>query len=188
MDSASNFITSQPLSRVAKGMGWANRANGALLLATGVLGLFGAFSHPAADMFSSALLSLYVGGFGALLLRYELAAGAELRQDYGFMYTNLGRAAFLFLIGNLAWTCDPLGLPAALLTNGNAILSAYVMWAHPSFQQGHASATAIGGFDDSGTEMIYTGGSSSAPQHEYGHSGSFDASSAAARMRDAVAM
>ena len=189
MEAANNWLTSAPLSRVANIMAWANRANGGLLLATGLFGLFGAFSQVRADMLTSALLSVYVGGFGALLLRYELAAGPEMRSDYGFMYTYVGRAAFLFLIGNLAWTCDPLGFVAAVLTNANALLSAYVMWQHPSFQQGHASATAIGGFDDQGTELIYTGGSSTAPIHDDGRGGGAfeDASSAAARMRDAVA-
>jgi hypothetical protein len=188
MSSSANLITGMPLAKLAGYMSWANRGNGALLLLTGVLGVFGALSHAAADTFSSLLLSIYVGGFGALLLMYELSAGAELRRDYGFMYTYLGRAAFLLLCGNLAWTCDPLGMVAAISTNANAVLSAYVMWAHPSFVGGVASATAIGGFDgEQGTELIYNGGahagigrSSSAG---VAADGGFDPASAAARER-----
>ena len=119
---------------------------------------------------------MYVGGLGALLLRYEFSAGAELRQDFGFMYTYLGRAAFLLLVGNLAWTCAPLGAFAAIATNANALLSAYVMYAHPSFTSGHANALAIGGLDgEAGSELI-----SGAP------SSSFDPASVAARARGAA--
>lgn len=152
-----NAVTRVPLSRLALLMSWANRANGALLVLAGVLGFFGAFSSLATDMLSSALLSMYVGGFGALLLRYEIGAPGELRAQYGFMSTHLGRAAFLLLIGNLAWTCDPLGWPVAALTNGNALFSAYIMWAHPAFVEGSASPTALGGFDDAAAGVVHTG-------------------------------
>jgi len=157
-----NAVTRQPLSRLAAWMSMANKANGAVLALTGLLGFFGAFSTIAGDMLSSALLSIYVGGFGGLLLFYEIGgSGMELRRDFGFMYTYLGRTAFLLLIGNLAWPCDPLGFVAALLTNANALFAAYVMVAHPTFTQGHASWVAIGGTDSEGTEMMTTPGSGS---------------------------
>lgn len=122
MSSVLNIVTQQPLSKLTTMMSWANRGNAVLLVLTGLFGIFGAFSHPGADMFSSLLLSLYVGFFGGLLLRYETAAGIELRQDYGFMYTYVGRAAFLLLVANLAWTCRPFGLVAAIITNANALV------------------------------------------------------------------
>lgn len=169
------ILTRTPLATLATTMAMANKANGALLVLTGVLGVFSELTHPSLDFFSSMLLSVYVGGFGALLLRYEFSAGVDLRRDYGFMYTYLGRAAFLLLVANLAWTCSPIGWLAALLTNLNGLISAYIMYAHPSFVSGQASATAVGGFDgDQGSELIYTGGSSSS---------SFDPASDAARTR-----
>lgn len=150
---APNAITTQPLSRLSIYMRWANRGNAALLIVTGVLGIFGAISGGAGDVLSSALLSLYVGGFGALLLRYEFDVGMELRRDYGFMYTFLGRAAYLLLVANLAWTCEPLGLPTAILTNANAAFSGYLMFVHPSFTSGAVSATTMDGGDGSGDEL-----------------------------------
>ena len=173
-----NLITRTPLATLASYMGYANKANGALLVASGFLGLIHAFTSPSIGFFASILTSIYVGGLGALLLRYEFAAGAELRADFGFMYTYLGRAAFLLLVGNLAWTCAPLGAVAAVATNANALLSAYVMYAHPSFTSGHASATAIGGLDgEAGNELM--GGSLNSS------SDAFDPASTAARARAA---
>ena len=102
-----------------------------------------------------------------------------LKSNYGFLFTPLGRAAFLLLIANLAWTCAPLGFWAALLTNANAILSAYVMVAHPAFIEGRASWTEIGGLGSSSGEEDPT-----ARVFNYEPS-DFDPSSVAARQRDA---
>ena len=93
------FITRTPLAKLTQIMAWANRANGVLLLLAGLFGFFGAFSRVATNMFASALLSIYVAGSGALLLRCEFGASDELRRDCGFMFTFLGRAAFLLLVG-----------------------------------------------------------------------------------------
>ena len=178
MSDPPNVIQTTPLSRLTKFMAWGNRANAALLALTGAMGVFSMFSQPSSDLLSSALLSLYVVGSGALLLRYEMAVGVELRRDYGFMYTYAGRAAFLLLAGNLAWTCKPLGLPTAVITNANALFSAYVMWQHPSFVAGHASAVAIGGFDEAGGDELLDGQIATSDR-------TFDPSSSAARSRDA---
>ena len=175
-----DMLTRTPLASLAKHLSLANKANGALLALTGVLGFFGAIMHPSLGVFSSLLLSVYVGGTGALLLRYEFApAGTDLLRDFGFMYTYVGRAAFLLLSANLAWTCAPLGVAAAILTNANALVSAYVMWQHPSFTSGVASATAIGGFENEASSDLVYGGSSST---------SFDPASDAARARDVAAV
>ena len=174
-----NFITRQSLVNLAKGMSWVNRANGVLLTLCGLLGLLHALGHVGVDVLGSVLVSVYVGGFGALLLRYEFAAAADMQRDFGFMYTFLGRTAFLLLVGNLSWTCAPLGFWAALLTNANAILSAYVMVAHPAFIEGRASWTEIGGLGSSSGEEDPT-----ARVFNYEPS-DFDPSSVAARQRDA---
>ncbi len=142
-----NPITRQPLTHLTRMMRLANRVNACLLVVTGVLGLFSAFGGSALTMVSSIMLSIYVAGFGALLAKYEFASNEALRQDHGYMYTYAGRAAFLLLSGNLAWTCAPLGFPTAVLTNANAIFSAYVMWAHPAFVEGQVSRTSIGSVD-----------------------------------------
>jgi len=169
------IIQRTPLATLAKVMAFANKADGALLVLTGVLGFFAELTSPTLDFFSSVTLSIYVAGFGALLLRYEFAAGVDLRKDYGFMYTYMGRAAFLLLVANLGWGLRPLGWLAALLTNANAIISAYIMFAHPSFVSGQASATAVGGLEgEQGSELIFAGSCSSS---------SFDPASAAARAR-----
>uniref|UniRef100_A0A7S2DL87 Uncharacterized protein n=1 Tax=Haptolina brevifila TaxID=156173 RepID=A0A7S2DL87_9EUKA len=146
-----NAITRLPLPRLARMMSWGNRANGVLLVVTGVLGLIGAITHD----FASALLSIYVGGFGSLLLWYEFGPVDTLRHDCGFMHTYLGRAAFLLLSANLSWTCVHLGLVTAVVTNANAIFSAYVMWVHPAFTEGQVSWTAIhGNVHDQSTEVF----------------------------------
>ena len=143
MPSQYNVITRQPISRLASVMSLANRASGGLMVLTGILAFVNAL--PAA--FSSLLLSVYVGGFGALLLLYEFTASTELKQDFGFMYTYAGRAAFLLLVANLSWTCSPIGFYCAVLTNANAAVQAYIIFAHPSFVEGQASRFAIGGDD-----------------------------------------
>ena len=172
-----DILTRTPLATLAKSMSLANKANGALLVVTGLVGLFTALTNAKLLMFENALLSVYVGGFGALLLYYEFSAGTDLRQNYGFMYTYLGRAAFLLLVANLSWTCAPLGLLCAVATNANGIASAYVMYAHPSFISGAANPTAIGGFDgEAGDNLVYAGSCSSS---------SFDPASDAARSRAA---
>ena len=174
MSNPFSSLLSTPLARLTPIMKWATRGNAALLIITGVLGLFGALTTPSADMLSSALLSVYVGGFGGLLLRHEFAVGAEMNRDFGFMSTFVGRAAFLLLVANLAWTCRPLGIPTAILTNVNACFSFYLMAAHPSFTSGAASPTAISGTGEEDTMQM----------HDVTRdSSSFDPSSAA-RMRD----
>lgn len=111
-----DFVTTTPLSRVCSLMRWLNRVNGVLLLLAGLLGFFSAVTA-GLNIFESALLSMYVGMFGALLLRYEFDTGMELRHDFGFMYSHFGRAAFLLLAGNLSWTCAPVGVLTAIATN-----------------------------------------------------------------------
>ena len=169
-----NLITTQSLSRLAQYMSWGNRANGVLMVATGGLGFFGALFHASPNMFSSALLSIYVCGFGVLLLQYEFARSFETQRDYGFMYSYLGRTAFLLLSANLMWTCDPLGFFAALLTNANAVFSGYVIMMHPAFVEQRVSRVAINGVDgEQDTSAFLTSGDS------------FDPSSAASRSRGA---
>jgi hypothetical protein len=171
MSNPLSALLSTPLARLTPMMKWANRGNAALLIVTGLLGFFGAFSA-GVDMLSSALLSIYVSGFGALLLRHEFAVGVEVNRDFGFMNTFVGRAAYLLLVANLAWTCHPLGVATAILTNLNAVFSFFLMAAHPSFTSGAASPTAIGNGDETMEMTDVTRNSSS-----------FDPSSAA-RMRD----
>ena len=92
------------------------RGEHVLVAAHALLGFFSAVTA-GLNIFESALLSMYVGMFGALLLRYEFDTGMELRHDFGFMYSHFGRAAFLLLAGNLSWTCAPVGVLTAIATN-----------------------------------------------------------------------
>ena len=173
-----------PLADLAKSISWANKANAVLLCGTGAIGFFSALMHPTVDLFSSVLVAIYVGVLGAMLLRYEFSAGTELLRDFGFMYTYAGRCGFLLLVANLAWTCAPLGFFAAVLTNANALLSAFIMWRHPSFVSGHASATAIGGIGGGdGSELMMEG---TAGMHRASSASSFDPASDAARARAAA--
>ena len=143
-----NVVTRQPLSRLATLGRYLNFACAALLVATGTLGALAAFdfSQGVASVLPTLLLSLYSGGFGALLLRYELASGAladQLRERYGFMYTYAGRAGFLLLCANLTWTLPPIGWIAAIVVNTSAILVGYIVYAHPDFTSGHYDRMAI---------------------------------------------
>lgn len=100
--------------------------------------------RPLDGAFASALLSIYTTGFGMMLLRYELRIGPEsLQRECGFMYTFGGRCAFLLLTANLCWTCGALGLPAAIATNINAALNAYLLISHPAFTSGEMAWTTI---------------------------------------------
>jgi hypothetical protein len=100
------------------------------------------------------------------------------------MFTYARRAAFLLLAANIAWTCAPLGWIAALLTNANAVLSAYVIRAHPSFASGQASATAIGGLDgEAGDALVWADSAATAGASSLGRSSFFDPASDAARGR-----
>lgn len=156
-----------PLSQLARIMSWANRANGALMVLTGVLALFSGWGA-----FSSLLVSIYVGGFGALLLQYEFAKSSDMQRDLGFMYTYGGRAAFLLMIGNLSWACSPIGVYCALLTNANALFQGYILYTHPAFVENQASRFAIGGIEGDDVQLVSMAGEAT-----------FDPSSAAARAR-----
>ena len=159
-------VSRQPLSPLVPLMSWANRTNGLLMVLTGIFGLFSAVTHPAPEQSSSALLSMYVGGGGSLLLLYDWGHSLErtsplykascslaMRQAVGFMDSHLGRAAFLLLVANLSWTCGPLGVWSAVLTNANALFFAYV--GHASFVEGQhissRSSFASGGVDQDGS-------------------------------------
>ena len=65
------------------------------------------------------------------------------------------------------------------MTNANALLSAYIMYAHPSFTSGQASAVAIGGIDGDAGDVLMVGSSSSS-------AAAFDPASIAARARDSA--
>ena len=132
-----NALVRQPLSLLCRAMRLANLATGALLVLTGVLGLLSALTHVSLTVLTSALLSFYVGGTGAMLLLHELRWEPDLlRSQVGFMHTYGGRTAFLFLVANLGWTCDPLGCIASVVTNANALFHGYVILVHPAFASG----------------------------------------------------
>ena len=85
-----------------------------------------------------------MGGTGAILLLHELRWEPELlRSQIGFMNTYGGRAAFLFLIANLGWTCDPIGLLTSVLTNANALFHGYILFTHPTFVSGRVQRLEV---------------------------------------------
>ena len=121
-----NICLNQPISRLTLFTGAINKVCGAVLVLTGGLGIFDAVRHGVIpSLLSTVLLSVYVAGFGAMLLRHEFAAArdAGFKRDCGFMYSHVGRCFFVLLCANLAWTVAPLGVYAALLTNANALFN-----------------------------------------------------------------
>ena len=108
-----NVVLHQPMHRLSRYLGLLNRTCGAALVLTGGWAAFGAlrsFDWP--EVLGAVLLSVYVVGSGAILLRYELAGDrsardAAFRRDYGFLYSHAGRTGFLLLCANLAWACAP---------------------------------------------------------------------------------
>ena len=144
-------LNTLPIRRLAGALRAVNIANCLLLITAAALG-FGSLLGEAAGvqlqaMASTALVSVYVLGFSGLLLCYELRLGAErLYEECGFLFTMGGRCAFLLLTANLAWACGPWWLVAALVTNGNAALHAYLLISHPAYngQAGHANESAGG--------------------------------------------
>ena len=89
-----NALVRQPLSLLCRAMRLANLATGALLVLTGVLGLLSALTHVSLTVLTSALLSFYVGGTGAMLLLHELR---RTGKRYGVVSmcigTGMGAAA-----------------------------------------------------------------------------------------------
>mmetsp|Transcript_18861 Transcript_18861/g.38408 ORF Transcript_18861/g.38408 Transcript_18861/m.38408 type:complete len:216 (+) Transcript_18861:23-670(+) len=145
----SNLVLHQPMQRLSLFISFLNKACGAALVLTGGWGVFDAvrtFDWP--EVLGSVLLGIYVAGFGAMLLRYELAAArnAAFKRDYGFLFSHAGRSGFVLLCANLAWTCaPPFGFYTALLTNGNAVLNLYLLMCHPDYTTGRLSRLAIDG-------------------------------------------
>ena len=111
--SGGNIVLHQPMQRLSRYLGLLNRTCGAALVLTGGWAAFDAlrsFDWP--EVLGAVLLSVYVGGSGAMLLRYELAGDRSardvaFRRDYGFLYSHAGRTGFLLLCANLAWACAP---------------------------------------------------------------------------------
>ena len=149
-DPLSDFIASQPASRLASLSRFLTAASAALLLLTGVLGILSAF-HDMKTALSSVLLSIYSCGFGTLLLRHYLASGARedaLRARYGFMYTHAGRTAFLLLSANLTWSLEPFGWVVAVFVNASAVLLGYILYAHPALAPDSSTdGHTLGDFD-----------------------------------------
>ena len=95
-------------------------ANGALLTAAGVSGLWSALTLQAQD----ALISVYVLLFGLLLCALAVRADREeVRLWFGFVRTQHGQLCLLLLAGNLAWGLGTLGAVAAAVTNAHAAYS-----------------------------------------------------------------
>ena len=77
--SGGNFVLLQPMQRLSRCLGLFNKACGAALVLTGGWAAFDAcaygrlrtFNWP--EVLGAVLLSIYVAGSGAMLLRYELA-------------------------------------------------------------------------------------------------------------------
>lgn len=138
----SNCLQRQPIARLAQLSRVINVGNAVFLVTAGGIGIGSATQQPGFEgVIGAVLLSVYVLGFGWMLLRYELRLGAEtLLRDYGFMYTFGGRCAFLALVANLCWTVY---LPAAIATNVNALLNALLMISHPAFTSGQVKWSAI---------------------------------------------
>jgi len=155
-------LNALPIRRLAGALRAVNIANCLLLITAAALG-FGSLLGEAAGvqlqaMASTALVSVYVLGFSGLLLCYELRLGAErLYEECGFLFTMGGRCAFLLLTANLAWACGPWWLVAALVTNGNAALHAYLLISHPAYTSGGLKW-------DSVDEVAAGGGGTSAPR------------------------
>ena len=106
-------VLHQPMQRLSRYLGLLNRTCGAVLVLTGGWAAFNAlrsFDWP--EVLGAVLLSFYVSGSGAMLLRYELAGDRSardvaFRRDYGFLYSHAGRTGFCLLCANLAWACAP---------------------------------------------------------------------------------
>lgn len=132
-----SLVLRQPLSKLTFLGRALDTLSGSILILTGLLGALDAVQHVQASTLEQILLALYCAGAGAALLAQRFARGAlaaTIRRDYGFLHSLLGRSLFVLLIANLAWTCAPLGVYAAIVTNGNAVLSLYVLFMHPELR------------------------------------------------------
>ena len=87
---------------------------------------------------TGTLVSVYVIMFGLLFILFECRLSrmeVKIRQNFGFLYSYKGRAAFIFFIGFLDFGMDTtLGTFAGVLMCVNAFLNMLVMCRHPEFK------------------------------------------------------
>jgi hypothetical protein len=87
---------------------------------------------------TGTLVSIYVIMFGLLFLLFECRLSrmeTKIRQNFGFLYSYKGRAAFIFFIGFLDFGMSTaLGTIAGVLMCVNAFINLLVMCRHPEFK------------------------------------------------------
>ncbi|TMW69273.1 hypothetical protein Poli38472_001429 [Pythium oligandrum] len=87
---------------------------------------------------TGTLVSIYVIMFGVLFMLFECRLSrmeTVIRQNFGFLYTYKGRAAFIFFIGFLDFGMDStLGYLAGAVMCVNALINLLVMCRHPDFK------------------------------------------------------
>ena len=94
-------MLSQPM---VQAMHWVNILNAVLIGASASLGLPIIMAPGNMASRSQGFVALYMVGFACMLLAFELKLAnyeAQMREQFGFMFTYKGRGAFLLFIGCL---------------------------------------------------------------------------------------
>jgi hypothetical protein len=97
----------------------------------------GLFTLSSASL-SEVFIALYVIFFGSLICCYEIAfAGMSktIAQNFGFMYTKLGRALFLLFIAFLCYGLGLFGIIVMCLLVVGMGVNIYVMYLCPKYSE-----------------------------------------------------
>ena len=127
--------------------------------------------------FNSAILSMYIWFFAALLCCFEThlkMVSKIIASNFGFLYHVKGRVAFLLLMAMLCFGLKTIGVIAGCGCIFAAGFNAYVISKHPEYEQSmkredmeqKGAATVSGGLYSAGVDPFVGGGGGS-----YGGSG-----------------
>jgi hypothetical protein len=87
---------------------------------------------------SDGFLAMYLFFFSVLLCCFELAikrAAVVIVQNFGFMYSTIGRMCFLSFVAIVCFNLSTLGKAVFALLLAYGCLNAYVNFKHPKYSQ-----------------------------------------------------
>lgn len=95
MKSAVQSVTGMNINKALSQVRWINLILGALIIVVNIFNLIGNLLNPGV-----LLMDAFSILFAGILCLYEMQMkklGQKMRRLYGFLYTYIGRAAYLFL-------------------------------------------------------------------------------------------
>lgn len=104
MKSAVQSVTGMNINKALSQVRWINLILGTLIIVVNIFGIIGNLLNP-----GILLMDAFSVLFAGILCLYEMQMkklGQKMRRLYGFLYTYIGRAAYLFLYSHFPYvTC-----------------------------------------------------------------------------------